>query len=555
MIAYPTVNVKDPPAHEKASHGFPEAPGLMEQKIRGVEHELAMNTRPRLPHGSLVHLVGMAIEELKKAGLVTGIRVEEPRLDYMALNGFRVYDDMSHLELSSPSYNTPLEAVVYDRVAELFAYTAATGLGSYFKGVSVYKNNVSNVWEGGGWRAVSYSTHSSILMDRRVCNPGVWGRLEAALAPFMATRIPLTGGGDYVPCNADGKLPRPGKVMKGDGLRFAISPRAAFVKRVSSNDTVDARGLLNQRDDPHADPSKYWRLHDINWEGLRSPFQVYLRDCLETLVLTAYERGYLENPPRLADPVDAAKRLTMDTEQCSWRVALEGGEEVDAIADVMEGFYLAGVEEMMSEGDPSEDDRRAFKLIEATLQGLGERRLELFIDGVDWVTKKALVEEYAGDAEEGLAVVNQYALIDGAALEYMGEESGETHTTFSWADSLGFARDAIPWVDWDGLAEKVEKALRMGPEATREYIRCLVAREFPFLVESIEWESINLYRASIRLDEPFMFNKTMCGDALETATGTFNEFTQALDRLNREGGHMVYTPTDDHEKRDAEEAS
>ena len=528
----------------------------MEKKIRGVEHELAMNTRPQLPHGSLVHLVGMAIEELKKAGLVTGIRVEEPRLDCMALNGFRVYDDMSHLELSSPSYNTSLEAVVYDRVAELFAYTAAKGLEGYFKGVNVYKNNVSNVRQGGGWRAVSYSTHSSILMDRKMCNHDIWGRVEAALAPFMVTRILLTGGGDCVPCSADGRLPRPGKVMKGDALRFAISPRAAFVKRVSSNDTVDARGLLNQRDDPHADPSKYWRLHDINWEGLRSPFQIYLCDCLETLVMTAYERGYLEDPPRLADPVDAVKRLTMDTEKCSWRVTLKGGAQVDAIADVMEGFYLAGVEEMMSEGEPSEGDRIAFKLVEATLQELGERRLESFTDGIDWVTKKALVDEYAdGKPEEGLPVVNQYALIDGAVLGYVGEDPGETQTTFSWPDSMGFARDAIPWVDWDGLTEKVEKALRSGPEGTREYIRCLVAREFPFLVESIEWESINLYRASIRLDEPFRFNKTMCGDALEKATGTFNEFTQALDRLNREGGHMVYTPTDDHEKRDTEETS
>ena len=42
--------------------------------------------------------------------------------------------------------------------------------------------------------------------------------------------------------------------MAGDSLRYVISPRAVFIKRVSSNDTVDARGILNQRNDPHADP-------------------------------------------------------------------------------------------------------------------------------------------------------------------------------------------------------------------------------------------------------------------------------------------------------------
>ena len=39
---------------------------MNELKIRGIEQEFAMNTQPQLPHRSLVHLVGMAIEELRK---------------------------------------------------------------------------------------------------------------------------------------------------------------------------------------------------------------------------------------------------------------------------------------------------------------------------------------------------------------------------------------------------------------------------------------------------------------------------------------------------------
>jgi len=187
----------------------------MEKKIRGVEHELAINTIPSLPHGSLVHLVGMAVEELKKMGLVTKIPVEhEAPVDFMALNGFRVYNDMSHLELSSPSYNSPLEAVVYDKVAELFGYYAVRGLRGYFREVNAYKNNVSNLPTGEpgakAWRAVSYSTHSSILMDRRVCNLDIWGRVEEALIPFTVARVPLIGGGDLVPTPIEG-FPRPGK--------------------------------------------------------------------------------------------------------------------------------------------------------------------------------------------------------------------------------------------------------------------------------------------------------------------------------------------------------
>lgn len=527
----------------------------MELKIRGVEHELAMNTQPQLPARSVVHLVGMAIEELKRMKLVSGIKVEEPRMDYMAFNGFRVYDDMSHLELSSPSYNTPMEAVVYDRVAELFGYYAVKGLGSYFKGINAYKNNVSNQREGAGWRSNAYSTHGSILMDFNVVNLDIWDRLEKALASFMVARIPLTGGGEYIACTPDGSLPRPGKYMHGDTLRYVISPRAAFIKRLSSNDTVDARGLLNQRNDPHADPAKYWRFHDINWEGIRSPFQVYLRDSLEVLVMTAYERGYLKDPPQLADPVSSIRAMTLDTEECNWKLELEDGSKVDAIDDVMV-YYLGKIEEMLDEEDITEADINAFKLVKATTEAIGSRKLEYFTDGLDWVTKKALIDEYAdGDIETGVALCNQFTLLDDTVLEYIGEKPDpeNVQTTFSPSDSLVFASDAIPWEDWDSFTALVKNGLVNGPEGSREYIRCLVLREFPGLLKSIEWESINFQNFMIRLDEPFMYSKEMCGDVLEKATKTFNEFSKALNSLDREKAQLLYAPQDDVYRLDTEE--
>jgi proteasome accessory factor A len=530
----------------------------MERKIRGVEHELAMNTIPSLPHGSLIHLVGMAVEELKKLGLVTNIPVEHERPDRMALNGFRVYNDMSHLELSSPSYTSPLEAVVYDKVAEVFGFYAVRGLKGYFKEVNAYKNNVSNLPTGESgakaWRAVSYSTHSSILMDRRAVNLDIWDKVEEALIPFMVARVPLIGGGDLVPTPRDG-FSRPGKEMHGETLRFAISPRAVFAKRLSSNDTVSARGLLNQRDDPHADPSRYWRLHDINWEGLRSPFQIYLRDSLETLVMTAYERGYLKNPSKLEDPLTAIKEISLDPESCDWKVTLEGGDRVDALAEIMEGHYLAGIEEMLGEGEASEEDRMGFNLIKATLQGLGERRLEYFIDGLDWVTKKALIDEYApGDIEEALGICNQYALMDEAVLGFIGEpvEPDLVQTTFDMDASLEFARDTIPIVNWGSLDGKVKRALTHGPVGSREYMRGLVAREFPYMVERIEWERITFPNATILLDEPFSFSKEACGETLEEATTNLSTFLHAVNQLSPKEDRLIRAPVDDHELRDRE---
>lgn len=195
-------------------------------------------------------------------------------------------------------------------------------------------------------------------------------------------------------------------------------------------------------------------------------------------------------------------------------------------------------------------------LIEATLQGLGERRLEYFIDGLDWVTKKALIDEYApGDTEEALGICNQYTLLDGGVLGYLGKSdvSGEVLTTFSLDSSLEFARDAIPIVEWESLGTQIRYALKTGPEDTREYLRCLAAREFPFLLDSIEWESVNFYNASVVLDEPFKFSKEMCGDRLERATGNLASFLQAISQIESEGEPIVYTPVDDHELREKDD--
>ena len=181
--------------------------------------------------------------------------------------------------------------------------------------------------------------------------------------------------------------------------------------------------------------------------------------------------------------------------------------------------------------------------------------LEFFIDGIDWVTKKALIDEYGeGDIEMGMALCNQYTLLDETVLKYIGETSDteNIHTPFNFENSLEFAEDAIPWENWSRFTDLVKKGLMNGPEGSRDYLRCLVLREFPGLLESIEWESINFYNVKIKLDEPLMYNKEMCGD-LENHTNTFVEFSKALDSLNREKAQLMYAPHDDLYRPDKED--
>ena len=85
----------------------------------------------------------------------------------------------------------------------------------------------------------------------------------------------------------------------------------------------------------------------------------------------------------------------MDAESCNWTVLLKDGRKVNALDDILEGFYLSGIEEMLDQGEANEIDLMGFNVIKATLQGLSEGRLEYFIDGLDWVTKKILIDETA----------------------------------------------------------------------------------------------------------------------------------------------------------------
>ena len=45
----------------------------------------------------------------------------------------------------------------------------------------------------------------------------------------------------------------------------------------------------------------------------------------------------------------------------------------------------------------------------------------------------------------------------------------------------------------------------------------------------------------------------MCGDVLENATGTFSEFSKALNNLDRSKAQLLYSPQDDVYRLDTEE--
>ena len=481
---------------------------------RGVEHEYVLNTDPQLALDQNVErrrLIATAIEGLKQVGFLFpnvswAPKGEDGNFEYessiynlwpfktrppsVGKNGMRIYDDALHLEISTPVYSTSFEAVVYGKVSECLAFLASqeakksTGhpVYSYTSNISLRKSN-SSIFE-----AVACGTHGNIMISRRTFNTSKLKEAERALFPYLVTRIVLFGSGGYVPYMVDengqkiiGVSSRDsaeahGSTLVGKDICFVISPRSHFVNCKMSEDTTVKRGLFNLRDEPHASRDEYWRFHDINWEGVRSDVQIYMRDLLHTFVIAAFEKGYLKDGPILRDPLGDLRRLSMDM-GLDWKVKLIDGGMVDAVDDILIGYYLKKIEEMLEGEKASNEDWAALELLSAFLSEVAERDLGRLVYCLDWVTKLSLIQA-CDNEKEGLAVCNQFCLIDDSILSYMGNnDSLQGDSLFEPNESMSKIAE---WVS-EATPQSIRHAVREGcskpPSSTREAKRVQVLME------------------------------------------------------------------------------
>ena len=498
-----------------------------ESKIRGIEQEYPVSAKARL-NPSL--LVNAAIQGLKRSGfskdvtwdIITEVSQELHESKIMSSygdNGSRIYNDMGHLEIATPSYNNPFDAVAYDKASEIYAFVGSREASLALKEkIVIHKNNVANFFTSSslspetGMRTVkgrniktnTYATHGNIITKRAACKD--WNRVEKALIPWVVTRILFTGSGDVVSGETVGK----------GGIKFVISPRAMFVVQKSSLSTTTGRGILNTRDQPHA-AHQYWRLHDIHYEALRSEYAIFLRDITQALVTRAFELGFLDDAPEIEDPVRAFKKLALDTQECEWTIKLKNGERTDA-ASILR-FYLDAIEKMQDNegGEVGKWDEIGLNCFNNLIEDLEARSLENYVDGIDWVTKLALLANYEPKTvSEGMSVCNQYAVLDESVRYYLDDEKGSilSDCLFNPKDSLAFAKSKLPHVDWSSLPERVNYALSNAPEQTRDFFKVGLLKRYGSRVRNISWSTMTVGKAKIILDEPFMLNKDEMSDEM-----------------------------------------
>src|SRR5881392_1419924 len=206
-------------------------------------------------------------------------------------NGARLYVDHAHPEYSAPETTNPRSAVVWDKAGERVmaeaAAKAATVPGT--SPIQLYKNNTDN-------KGASYGCHENYLMHRAT----PFADIVRHLTPFFVSRQVVCGAG-RVGIGADGR-----------GHGFQISQRADYFEVEVGLETTLKRPIINTRDEPHADPEKYRRLHVIIGDANLAEISTYLKVGTTSLVLAMIEDRFITTDLGIDGPVAALRAVSHD---------------------------------------------------------------------------------------------------------------------------------------------------------------------------------------------------------------------------------------------------
>ena len=221
--------------------------------------------------------------------------IETTLVNAVLTNGARYYVDHAHPEISIPEVTTAREIVVWDRAAEEIVRRSMHEARSLLPDgaeIIVHKNNSDG-------KGNSYGCHENYLLERAL----PFGRLTSQITPHFVTRQIFCGAGK-VGCELPGR--------PHDDIPYQISQRADFFEEEIGLETTLKRPIVNTRDEPHADPQKYRRLHVIVGDANMSEVATYLKVGTSAIVLAMIEDDELGDDWALGNPVAAIRQVSHD---------------------------------------------------------------------------------------------------------------------------------------------------------------------------------------------------------------------------------------------------
>ena len=308
---------------------------------------------------------------------------EPPGNGGFLLNGGRLYLDMGHIEYASPECLHLHDLVTYELAGDDLLQSSLVALGAEDR-VSFIKNNVDH------HTGATFGCHENYLMKREAqFTPPILG----TLLTFLATRQIFTGSGRVGQSNPlafDFEPPQPEA-----HVNFQLSQRADHIVNDIYQWVQFNRAIINARDEPLADYRKYRRLHLLIGDSNMSPYANALKIGTTACVLSLLEEARLPRNLILADAVQSTRDISRDPTQ-RWTVRLENGKTIDAI-DVQWEFHQLAQKYLHNS---SAETNWLLENWGFVLEALPHNRHAL-IGGVDWITKKWLLEEFV--ESEGLS--------------------------------------------------------------------------------------------------------------------------------------------------------
>src|SRR5665213_910908 len=200
-------------------------------------------------------------------------------------NGSRLYLDVgSHPEYATAECDTLVDAVAQDKAGEsilreLVEYAQGQLSDEGIRGdIFLFKNNTDSTGN-------SYGCHENYCIER--------------IDDLTRLEQVFIGAGKVV--------------TNAKGTAYSMSQRAEHIWEAISSATTRSRPIINTRDEPHADPEKFRRLHVIVGDSNMSEFATYLKIGTASVVLAMIEDDIVQlRDYAMASPINALRDISYD---------------------------------------------------------------------------------------------------------------------------------------------------------------------------------------------------------------------------------------------------
>ena len=361
----------------------------MQQRIVGIETEFGLSY---VPKG-----LGRLSNEEAAAALFKPVLDEWRSTNVFLPNGGRLYLDVgSHPEYASAECASIEELLAQERAGELLLARLArqaqqrlrtegahgTPLeGSFY----LLKNNVDSAGN-------SYGSHENYLISRKLAFP----TLIEQLVPFLVTRQILVGAGKTHP--KGGPVSGSTDPASATGVpSVSFSQRADHIWEAASTSTSRVRPLINTRDEPHADASKYRRMHVINGDSNMAEPTVLLKIVSTDLVLRMLEDRF---PLTSLNIVSVPQALRAISHDMSGSAAFETTDGQRYTALSVQRHYLDAARKYVDwHGEHHQHVGYALDLWQRTLDAVHSGDYSSIDTEIDWAIKKKLLDAYISRAQ------------------------------------------------------------------------------------------------------------------------------------------------------------